>query len=161
MSFTCGRRTSHPHGGLHSWLYVPQPAGQPSIDGYAAELGLATELPTAIAQYRGKWVEYGVVERAYALQCSDDFAAIVSRYSHTAISPKRYTASSFLAGVLGVLSKQGTVLYHLGPATGRWKYNGTISWWAVTQEPDWESARLSWSDSGQDMSYVPGAVADR
>jgi hypothetical protein len=29
--------------------------------------------------------------------------------------------------VLGALSKHGTVLYHLGPATGRWKYNGTIS----------------------------------
>ena len=28
-------------------------------------------------------------------------------------------ASAFLAGVLGVLSKHGTVLYHLGPATGR------------------------------------------
>jgi hypothetical protein len=46
----------------------------------------------------------------------------------------------------------------LGPATGRWKYNGTISWWAVPPAPAWESACLSWSGSGQDMSYVPGAA---
>jgi hypothetical protein len=140
---------------------VPQPDGLPGIDGYAAELGLATELPAAVAQHRGQWIEYGVAERAYALQCPADFAAIVNRYGHTAVSPKQYTASAFLAGVLSLLSKQGTVLYHLGLATGRWKYNDTISWWAVPPAPDWESSCLSWSDSGQDVSYVPGAVAGR
>jgi hypothetical protein len=158
LSFTCTRTRGHPRGGPHSWLYVPQPEGLSGIDGYAAELGLATELPAAIAQYRGHWIEYGVAERAYALQCPDDFTAIVSRYGHTAIRPKQYTASAFLASVLGVLSKRGSVLYHLGPATGRWKYNGTISWWAVPPAPDWGSSRLSWSDIGQDMSYVPGAA---
>ena len=53
------------------------------------------------------------------------------------------------------------MLYHLGPATGLWKYNSTIFWWAVPPEPDWESARLSWSDSGHDMSYVPGETETR
>ena len=137
LSFTCTRTRGHPQKGPHSWLYVPQPEGLSGIDGYAAELGLATELPAAIAQYRGHWIEYGVAERAYALQCPDDFTAIVSRYGHTAIRPKQYTASAFLASVLGVLSKHGSVLYHLGPATGRWEYNGTISWWAVPPTPDW------------------------
>jgi hypothetical protein len=113
VSFTCERMRGHPHGGRHSWLYVPEPDGLPGIDGYAAELGLETELPAAIAQYRGQWVEYGVAERAYALQCPGDFAAIVDRYGHTAIGAKKYTASAFLAGVLGVLGKRGTVLYHL------------------------------------------------
>ena len=158
LFFICPRTRGHPHGGPHSWLQVPQPESLPGIDGYAAELGLAAELPAAIAHYRGQWIEYGVAERAYALQCPDDFAAIVSRYGHNAVKPKQYTASAFLAGVLGVLSKHGTVLYHLGPATGRWKYNGMISWWAVPPAPDWESACLSWSGSGQDMSYVPGAA---
>ena len=157
LSFTCTRGAGHPLSGPHSWLYVPQPDALSGIEGYAAELGLATELPAAIAQYRGQWIEYGVAERAYALQCPDDFAGIVGRYGHTAIRAKKYTASAFLAGVLGVLSRHGTVLYHSGPATGRWEYNSTISWWAVPPEPDWESsARLSWSGSGHDMSYVPG-----
>jgi hypothetical protein len=39
--------------------------------------------------------------------------------------------------------------------------NVTVSWWAIPPVPDWESARLLWSDSGQDMSYVPGVAADR
>jgi hypothetical protein len=60
LSFTCGRTRGHPHGGVHSRLYVPQPDGLPGIEGYAAELGLGTELPRAIAHYRGKWIEYGV-----------------------------------------------------------------------------------------------------
>jgi hypothetical protein len=142
LSFTCTRTGGHPRGGPHGWLYVPQPDDLPGIEGYAAELGLATELPAAIAQYRGRWIEYGVAERAYALQCPEDFAAVVGRYGHTAIRAKKYTASAFLAGVLGVLSRHGTVMYHSGPATGRWRYNNTISWWAVPPEPDWESARL-------------------
>jgi hypothetical protein len=40
----------HPHGARHGWLHVPQPAGLPGTDGYAAELGLATELAAAIAE---------------------------------------------------------------------------------------------------------------
>ena len=47
LSFTCARTRGHPHGGVHSWLYVPQPDGLPGIEGYAAELGLGTELPGA------------------------------------------------------------------------------------------------------------------
>lgn len=157
LTFICPRSKGHIEPGPHSWLYVPQPEGLPSLDGYAAELGLARELPTAIAQYRGTWIEYGVAERAYALRCPDEFAAIVSRYGHKAITPKQYTASAFLAGVLGVLSRHGTVLYHPGPATGRWSYNEVISWWAVAPEPDWETSRLSWAESGYSIAYVPGA----
>ena len=104
LTFTCPCVKGHAQPGPHSWLHVPQPEGLPSIDGYAAELGLATELPAAIGQHQGTWIEYGVAERAYALRCPDDFAAIVSRYGHKAIAPKQYTASAFLAGVLGVLS---------------------------------------------------------
>jgi hypothetical protein len=137
------RTRGHPHDGPHTGLHIPQPEGLPGVDGYAAELGLAEELPAAIAQYRGQCVEYGVVERAYALRCPGDFAAIVSRYGHNAVRPKQYTASAFLAGVPGVLSKNGAVLYHPGPATGRWKYNGMISWWAAPPAPDWESALSS------------------
>src|SRR5450432_3911577 len=61
-----------PLPGPHSWLNVPQPEGLPGIDGYAAELGLETELPSAIGQYPGIWIEYGVAERAYALRCPVD-----------------------------------------------------------------------------------------
>jgi hypothetical protein len=115
LTFTCARANGHPQPGPHSWLYVPQMESPPGIDGYAAELGLASELPAAIAEYQGTWIEYGVAERAYAMRWPDDFAAIVARYGHKAIASKQYTASAFLAGMLGVLSRQGTLLYHLGP----------------------------------------------
>lgn len=157
LTFTCLLGQGHVQPGPHSWLHIPQPDGVPGIDGYAAELGLASELPAAIGQYRGTWIEYGVAERAYALRCPDDFAAIVTRYGHKALASRQYTASAFLAGVLGVLSRRGTVLYHLGPATGRWSYNERISWWSVAPAPDWDSARLSWADSGDSISYIPGA----
>jgi hypothetical protein len=157
LVFTCTRSQGHPQPGQHTWLQMPEPEELPGIDGYAAELGLAVELPAAIDQYRGSWIEYGVVEQAYALRCPVDFAEIVLRYGHTAIAPKKYTASAFLAGVLGTLSRRASVLYHPGPATGHWSYNGTISWWAIAPEPVWASSRLSWAASGHNMTYVPGS----
>jgi hypothetical protein len=66
LSFTCARTRGHPLG-VHSWLYVPQPDGLPGIEGYAAELGLATELPGAIAQYPG---EVDRVRRGRASVCA-------------------------------------------------------------------------------------------
>lgn len=98
------------------------------------------------------------MEYQYAALCPADFAAIVTRYGHTTIAPKKYTASAFLAGVLGVLSRQGTLLYHFGPATGHWSYNGTISWWSLRPELDWGRSRLAWADIGHGMSYVPGSI---
>jgi len=158
VQFTCRLTSGHPRTGPHTWLYVPEPPGLAGITGYAAELGLAQEMPAAIAEYRGKWIEYGVVEHKYAARCPKDFAEIVGRYGHTAIKPSRYTASAFLAGVLGALSRQGSLLYHSGPATGHWHYNGTISWWSLPPEPDWNSSKLSWADTGCGMSYVPGSI---
>lgn len=157
LTFTCPRASGHPQPRPHSWLYVPQLESEPGIAGYAAELDLASQLPAAIAEYQGTWIEYGVAERAYAMRCPEDFAAIVARYGHKAIASKHCTASAFLAGVLGVLSRQGALLYHLGPATGRWSYHEKISWWAVAPAPDWNSARLSWAQGGDSISYIPGA----
>lgn len=155
--FTCPRTTSHPVVGTYTWMQAPEPPDLEGVSGLAAELGLDTELPAAIAQYPGRWVEYGVVEHAYAHATPDDFARLVERYGHTAIVAARYTASAFLAATLGQLSRTGTVLYHPGPATGRWKYNGQISWWALAPEPDW-ALRTSWEDLGLRTDHVPGSV---
>lgn len=157
--FTCTRR-GHLQDGPHSWLRVPEPDDVPGVDGFAAELGLAIELPAAVKEYAGMWVEYGLVERAYALRRPDDFAAIVAKFGHNALAPRRYTASAFIARVLGALGRSGTVLYHDGPSSGRWSYNSGISWWSVVPAPDWETSRLSWDAAGLDMTYVPGVTAD-
>jgi len=153
--FTCPRTKGHPHPGPYTWLVVPEPPQAAAEESLASRYELATELPAAVAACHGRWVEYGVVEHAYATARPDDFAELVSRFGHTAIQPGQYTVSSYLARRLGSLSRTGAVLYHDGPATGRWDYDAGISWWAIDPEPDW-SLRLSWADSGLSMDYVPG-----
>jgi hypothetical protein len=157
VTFTCERR-GHPDG-PHTWLRVPAVDVGPGGSGLAAELGLATELPAAIKAFAGRWVEYGLVERAYAMRRPDDFARLVGRFGHTALKDKRNTASAFLAGYLASLAKRGDILYHDGPATGRWSYNSKISWWAVVPRPDWDEDRLSWAASAYVVDYVPGVAA--
>jgi len=79
----------------------------------------------------------------------------VQRYGHSAVKRAHYTASAFLAKTLGDLSRSGDVLFHEGPATGRWSYNGKISWWALAPKPHC-SPGTSWADTGLTMDYVPG-----
>jgi hypothetical protein len=158
-SFTCPLTADHPGGRPFSWLSSPPPPeGEPS--GLTAELGLTVELPAALKQFGHRWVEYGVLERAYALARPEDFALLVARYGHTAVAAKRYTASSFLGRALGELSVRGALVFQYGPATGRWDYNSKISWWCLPPAPEW-SADLSWADlaaSGVGMDYVPGST---
>ncbi|MGY1837627.1 hypothetical protein ACI79P_21310 [Blastococcus sp. SYSU DS0510] len=115
-------------------------------------------MPAAVRTFAGRWVECGLVERAYAMRRPADFASLVSRFGHTALTDKRNTPSAFLAGYLASLAKRGDVLYHDGPATGRWSYNSKISWWAVAPRPDWDE-RLSWATAGYAVDYVPGVAA--
>lgn len=157
LSYTCSRTKGHPHPGPYTWLQAPIAPDAPGISGLAAELSLAVELPAVLYAFRGQWAEYGVVELAYAAANPTDFALLVDRYGHTAVAAKRYTASAFLAKALGDLSRTGSILFHEGPATGRWNYNPRISWWSLAPEPDW-SQRISWADTGHSMGYVPGSL---
>jgi hypothetical protein len=154
-TYTCPRTTGHPEPGPYTWLQAPPPPEVGEMGGLAAELGLAVELPAALADFRGRWVEYGVLEHAYAKANPEDFALLVERFGHTAIAAKRYTTSAYLARTLSDLSRTGSILFRWGPATGRWRYNSGTSWWTLAPEPDW-SHRLSWEDTGLPMDYVPG-----
>lgn len=115
-------------------MYVPSPKGLPELTGIAAELGLDVELPRVLAGFPGVWVEYGLVEGAYA-QRTKGLRRLSGRYGHTAIKASRYTVSSFLSGTLGILSTDGRLLVRPGPATGRWSYNRSISWGPCRQHP--------------------------
>lgn len=153
--FSCTRAKGHPSTGEYTWYVAPEPPDLPGISGLAEELGLHVELPAAVATYQGRWVEFGLVEAAYAAANPMDFATLVARYGHTAVKATRYSASAFLAATLGRLGTRGDVLFHGGPATGRWHYNSGISWWALAPEPAW-SSRISWEQAGQTTDYVPG-----
>lgn len=155
--FRCGRTAGHPQPGPYEWLKAPAEPELPEMSGLAAELGLAAALPAVLAGFQGRWVEYGVLEHAYAAAHPDDFEFLVDRYSHTAVAATHYSASAFLAGALGVLHRRGEVLLRMAPATGRWHYNSQISWWAMAPAQDWQG-RLSWETTGLSMDYVPGST---
>ena len=151
--FECHRR-GHPRPGPWTWSSVPEPPNAAGVSGMAAELGLHLELPAAVATYGGRWVDYGLVERAYAQAHPNDFRRLLALYGHTHLAPSQYTASAYLARTLGELSRLGTVLFHPGRGTGRWSYNSDISYWAIPPEPDWDN-RLTWHEAGAEIDYVP------
>jgi len=143
---------------MYRWPAPAAPGGSvASLSGLAADLGLDRELPEMLSDHAVRWVKFGVVERGYARRRPDDFAWLVGRHGRTAVEKKSYTASSFLASTLSLLARSGTVVKAFGPATGRWSYNESISWWTLPPAPAW-SDRLSWADSGRSMRYVPGAA---
>jgi len=142
---SCDRTEGHPGGGTWHWLEVPQPKEVAGLTGLADELNLEVELPAAVAALGEGWWEYGLVERSYAECCPEGRARMVRQWGHTAITPKQYTASSYLAGTLGRLSRLAVVAYHPGVGTGRWSYNTDISWWSTVPPGDW-SQRTAWVD---------------
>lgn len=153
--FTCELVSGHVHHGPFTWAQAPEPPAGTHIGGLAEELGLAVELPAALKRYEGRWVEYGVLEAAYATAQPTDWAGLVARYGHTAIHAKRYSASAYLGLILGQLSKNGAIELRFGPATGRWNYNSQVSYVALSPAPDWDD-KLTWEASGLTVEYVPG-----
>jgi hypothetical protein len=153
-AFTCPRTTGHPAEGPWTWAANPEPPVVAGIGGLAQELSLDFELPKAVQHYGGRWVEYGLVERAYAVAKPDDFRSLVSRFGHSEqLGHTNYTASAYLARTLGALSRRGDVAFKAGAGTGRWDYNATISYWSMPPAPSWEN-RLTWEQSGCTVDYL-------
>jgi len=150
-SFECDRASGHPGNQPWFWLATPEPPSVPELSGLAEELGLEHELPAAIADLGHDWFEYGLVERSYAQRQPEGFARMVAQWGHTAIDKKQYTASAYLAGTLGRLSRRSAVAYHPGVGTGRWSYNTNISWWSTMPPGDWNN-RTAWVDEVGDHS---------
>lgn len=144
-SFTCERTQGHPTSGQYNWLHDPVSEQVGGLTGLAEELGLATELPAALASLGEGWFEYGLVERTYARAKPQDFALIVERWGHTALQHKQYTCSAYIAGTLGRLAKDHHVHYRPGKGTGRWDFNQPISYWSLDPAADWEK-RTTWVD---------------
>ena len=147
LSYTCDR-AGHVTAGDFVWSGVAESNATESISGLAAELSLDTALPAAIAQYPGKWIEYGVVEAAYAQANPEEFAHLIQEHGHRAIKPSKYTISKYLASILAfsaatapspsTLDRQpgaGTTSgrFRGGPRTRRWSGRRRIK--SLSQEP--------------------------
>jgi hypothetical protein len=142
----CGRRTGHPGDVPWHWLEAPSPTTSPGLTGLAEDLDLQHELPAAIAALGEGWFEYGLVERSYARRRPRNWRQMVEQWGHTAIAPTQCSASSYLAGTIGRLSRLGAVAYHPGVGTGRWSYNSDTSWWSALPPGPWEE-RTAWVDA--------------
>ena len=90
-------------------------------------------------------VEYGIVEYRLRQRDPDLFLAHVRDRGPVTLGPKAYTPSSVGFGVaLGRLAQAGELISKYGPATGAWRYNSQITYWARPPAPD--RAMLTWVD---------------
>lgn len=159
--FTCPQQ-DHAVAGPFTWTSVQGPVGG---SGDSLGLGLDIKLPKAVStaakKFGKSWVEFGLVEWAYATANPADWSMLLARYDHTYYYPASppaklpYTASKYLARSLGALSRQTKLRYQDGPGTGRWDYNSTISYYSMPKKADW-SSQATWESSELDMdSYMP------
>lgn len=164
-TFTCPRE-NHPTPGPYTWAYITEPTGITGITGDSLGLGLDIELPkavtTAVTTHQQPWVEYGLIESAYARANPEHWKLLLAKYDHThyqtdltARQASTYTASKYLARSLGALGRQGALIHRFGKGTGRWSYNASISYYALPPGADW-SDRRTWDGSGEQMeTYMP------
>ncbi|GLW90021.1 hypothetical protein [Actinokineospora globicatena] len=127
--------------GDHEWLTTRQ-AVQPLG---TVEEGVTDELLDPLSRCvepGDPFLEYGVVEHRLRTRYPDLFAAHVAEQGHSMFGPRPYTASSVRFGVaLGRLERMGELVSEYGPATGAWRHNGQVTYWARTPTTD----RLTWA----------------
>ena len=122
--------------------------------------------PPPCPEVKPDWVEYGLVERAYALAHPVEWAKILVKFDHTEYHDGEttsrgdlpYTASMYLARTLGALSGTGRLGHRSFPGTGRWAYNNPISFYSLPGADPFGPV-ATWEEAGVKMSdYMP---ADR
>lgn len=99
-------------------------------------------------------VEYGVVEFGFAGTYPGDYEALWRRFGHVHThGSKRYTLSSYLGGLLGTLSREGSVSHLWTVGTGRWVYNDQVSAWSHPARAD--EPIVSWVDYASSEGIDP------
>jgi hypothetical protein len=84
-------------------------------------------------------LEYGIVEYRLRQRFPRLFQEHVAERGHVLTGATLATASSVRFGVgLGRLAADGQLVSVYGPATGAWKYNGEVTYWATPKAPTQE-----------------------
>ena len=157
LAFECPLTTRHPGGGPWRWALVPEPFELAGLSGVAKEFGLDFALPKIVSNFEHRWVEYGVIEQAYAEAHPDDFERLVDRYRHRhceGVGRLNYSVSIFLAATLSSLSRAGSVALQFGKATAPWTHLEVVSFWATPPAGDW-TERLTCESADVTFDYVP------
>jgi hypothetical protein len=152
--YTC-TRSCRQHAEPYSWLGSTRDAPFDEELGYnkAEELGLPNDLLTCL-QHGEPFVEYGVVEYRYATVANPEvYKQLVEDYGHTALGPKKYTASAFIASTLGRMLREDLVAYKPGRATGFWSYNSDISFWSL--QPLSHSRPMTFATFAAEQGFDP------
>ena len=165
--YTCELTTGHAAPGPYCWPVVLPPAPQPAAPKHPApdvDVKVALEAAIALASMEngGGFVEYGLIERAYALANPKDWRLLVDRYDHRYYyrddedrEKLSYTASKYLARHLSLLRSKGHFAFKRGPGTGYWAYDNPISHYSPSGTAA-DAHTCSWAASGYQMSdYMP------
>ena len=146
-------RCANPEHGDHEW-FTTLDAIKPLSD---VEEGVTDELlePLRHCVVPGEpFVEYGIVEHRLRTREPDLFAAHVAQQGHSMFGSRQCTASSVRFGVaLGRLERLGTLVSFYGPATGAWRHNGQVTYWATNPHPD--QRRVTWAEHCAQLGRSP------
>lgn len=144
--FTCDRSDHVPPGPL-SWMASNDPAvGAGSSSGRS--LSTLTAPLLGCLHPGDPWVEYGVVEARFRDVAPKVFEELVTEHGHIDLNPRTHrgwTASAYLVQALGELRREGRVHRIFGVATGPWKKQPEVSYWALPPTPP-TTSRLSLAD---------------
>jgi hypothetical protein len=149
--YTC---TSEVHPEPHSWLSTNKGNAPPGQDGLSHRLGIYDALLGCFTAGE-PLLEYGVVEYRYAVNNPNAYKQLIGLYSHTSLTEYLdYSTSAFIGAALGKLSRDGLLVRCRCPATGYWKYNGTLDGWGLPPGPEGRSL-LSWSTFAESQGLDP------
>jgi hypothetical protein len=142
VQYTCKGR--HDDGHEFVWELSREQArtggGDRAADGVTDEL---LEPLLACVRPDDPFLEYGIIEYRLAQARSDLFVAHVRERGHVMLAASRVTASnSRFIPALVRLASYGQLVKKVGRATGAWRYNHTITYWARPDTP--ASSTLTW-----------------
>ncbi len=132
--YTCA--ASHDGGGPHTFvrsrsrLHAPE---EESLGGVTDDL---LDPLLSCIEPGEPMLEYGIVEYRLRQRFPRLFQEHVAERGHVLTGATLATASSVRFGVaLGRLAASGDLVSVYGPATGAWKYNGEVTYWARPPKP--------------------------
>ncbi|GGS32940.1 hypothetical protein [Actinokineospora fastidiosa] len=141
LQYRCENEGAH---GIHEWLTTVGAVKGPGEVREGVTDDLLTPLGTCVIQGE-PFVEYGIVEHRLRKGFPALFAGHVAEQGHSMFGPRTYTASSVrFALALGRLERMGELVSKYGPATGAWRHNGQVTYWARPGTP--AGQRLTWAE---------------
>jgi hypothetical protein len=139
--YACAREKKHVDS---PYLWTVDESGKDQrypVEGLAADLNLFDDLRKCFDPEDG-WVEYGILESRFRERAQDNFESVRAIYGSVLLDgPRKYSVASYVSRhVLSKLADWGEIDYSEGPATGIWKYTGSIGYWAKRPAPPRDQA---------------------